>query len=436
MRMYDIIYKKRTGGVLSKDETDFFVRGVTDGSIPDYQTAALLMAIFLVGMDSEETASLTLAMAHSGDLVDLSAIPGVKVDKHSTGGVGDKTTLITAPIAAACGVPVAKMSGRGLGFTGGTIDKLEAIPGFCTALSMDDFTGQVQRIGLALAGQTGNLAPADKKLYALRDLTTTVDSIPLIAASVMSKKIAAGADRIVLDVKLGSGAFMKTSQEAETLAREMVSIGRLAGRRVTVLITDMDAPLGRAVGNTLEVVEAIEVLGGRGPQDITELSVLLAAHMVSLATDLPIDACRAQCEAVIKSGAALEKLADMVEAQRGDARYIHEPQRFSKAAVIEPFRAARDGYITHMDAEAVGHVSMMLGAGRAAADDAIDPAAGLVFTRKPGDRVEAGETLCYLHTSDAGRVAGVTDRLRDAVVITDMPEAPRPLVYAEISGQG
>jgi pyrimidine-nucleoside phosphorylase len=431
--MYSILAKKRAGLPLSGEEIGFFVAGVSDGTIPDYQTSALLMAICILGLSPEETTRLTLAMADSGERTDLSGIPGVKVDKHSTGGVGDKTTLITAPVVAACGVPVAKMSGRGLGFTGGTIDKLEAIPGLSTNLTLEGFKAQVQKIGLALAAQTGNLAPADKALYALRDLTATVDSIPLIASSVMSKKLAAGADKILLDVKVGAGAFMPTIEQAEELARCMVDIGRLAGRPVVALITDMEAPLGRAVGNSLEVEEAIDVLKGRGPADITELSLTLAAHMVAMATGDRPDHCRVRCEKALSDGSALIKLAEMVGAQGGDPRYITEDGYLAKAPIIRPFMATDSGYITRLDARLVGEASMLLGAGRTRKDQAIDPTAGLVLLNKPGDAVQAGQPVCLLHTSHNHNLSAALKVLSRAVSIGDTPPTPRPLIHTEIS---
>lgn len=432
-RIYDIIIKKRTGGALNRDEIYFVANGAADGSIPDYQLSALLMAIFLVGMNDEETANLAIAMAESGGCADLSSIPGIKADKHSTGGVGDKTTLITAPIAAACGLKIAKMSGRGLGFTGGTIDKLEAIPGFKTDLTPDEFAAQASRIGIALAGQSADLAPADKKLYAIRDLTTTVDSIPLIAASVMSKKIASGADIIALDVKLGSGAFMKSLPDAKKLAETMVEIGRLAGKKTSAVITDMDTPLGNAVGNSLEVAEAAQVLMGKGPEDITELSIILAAHMLVLAGLTSEGDARKRCEDAIKSGAALDKLCEMVASQGGDERYIRDTELFGRAPFVLPFVALESGYIGRMDAQSIGEASMLLGAGRATKDDIIDNLAGIQFIKKTGDKVTAGEAICYMHTSIEERAKQAAEKLKSAILISVSPPDKRPLVFAEIS---
>lgn len=431
--MYRILSKKRAAEALSAEEIYYFVAGAADGSIPDYQTSALLMAICILGLSPEETTHLTLAMADSGERLNLSSIPGIKVDKHSTGGVGDKTTLITAPIVAACGVPVAKMSGRGLGFTGGTIDKLEVIPGLNTALPLDSFIGQVKNIGLCLAGQTGNLAPADKALYALRDLTATVDSVPLIASSVMSKKLAAGADKILLDVKVGAGAFMPDIISATALARAMVNIGSLSGKPVTALITDMDTPLGSAVGNILEVEEAISVLKGDGPADITELSLILAAHMVSMATGDDLESSHKRCETAIKDGSALKKLAQMAAAQGGDSRYITGERAFIKAPVIEPVSAEKEGYITALNARMVGEGSMLLGAGRTRKEDIIDPTAGITLLKKPGDFVSCGEALCLLHTSNAALIPSARETVGLAYKIEGTPPAPRPLIHALIA---
>ncbi|HHW22943.1 MAG TPA: pyrimidine-nucleoside phosphorylase [Clostridiaceae bacterium] len=428
MRMVDIILKKRYGGKLTKEEIDFFVKGVVDGSIPDYQISALLMAICLKGMDDEETLNLTLAMADSGDRVDLSGIPSVKVDKHSTGGVGDKTTLILAPIVASMGVPVAKMSGRGLGHTGGTIDKLESIPGFCTELSQNDFINTVKEIGLAVAGQTGNLAPADKKLYALRDVTGTVESIPLISASIMSKKLAAGADAIVLDVKVGSGAFMKTLDEARTLARTMVKIGNGAGRKTVAVITDMDRPLGKAVGNALEVKEAIDVLSGKGPEDITEICITLAGKMLELAGKGDFDKCVSMAREALNDGRALDKLRQMIRAQKGLEKVIDDPELLPQARFVKEYRAASGGYLKSIISDKLGTASMLLGAGRATKESRIDPAAGIVLIKKPGDRVEEGEPIMILHADSEDLFEGSVSVLNEAVVISDAPPEEAPLV--------
>ncbi|MEG2174939.1 MAG: thymidine phosphorylase, partial [Oscillospiraceae bacterium] len=348
MRMVDLIRKKREGGALTHNELEFFVRGVTDGSIPDYQTAAMLMAIVFRGMTATETAQLTLLMAHSGETVDLSTIDGFKVDKHSTGGVGDKTTLIVAPIVAACGVRVAKMSGRGLGHTGGTLDKLESIPGYCTSLSTERFFEVVRETGLSIIGQTGDLAVADKKLYALRDVTATVESLPLIAASVMSKKLAAGADGIVLDVKTGSGAFMKTVDDSIALAQAMVDIGERNGRRVLALITDMNHPLGVAIGNSIEVIECIETLCGHGAEDLTRVSLELAASMLFLAGEHNLDVCHQRVAEALSSGAAFLRLRAMVQAQGGDVSVLDDTSRFAKASHTAVVKAPRSGYLTAM----------------------------------------------------------------------------------------
>ncbi len=395
MRMYDIIVNKRDGKALSQEEIRFWIDGYTKGEIPDYQTAALLMAICLQGMTSQETAWLTMAMAASGETADLSSIPGVKVDKHSTGGVGDKTTLVVGPIAAACGVPVAKMSGRGLGHTGGTVDKLEAIPGFRTVLEPQEFLEIVKREGIALIGQTGNLAPADKKIYALRDVTGTVESISLIAASIMSKKLAAGADAIVLDVKTGSGAFMKTMEDAIALAREMVAIGVHSGRETVALITDMDLPLGNAIGNSLEVREAIETLQGKGPQDFTQLCLVLAANMLFVAQRGTMEQCMEQASQALYSGTALTKFKAMVQAQGGRP----EPELLALSPCKKTVCAQRQGYITKMETRQCGIASVVLGAGRAKKEDPVDYGAGILLHVKPGDRVEAGQPLATLYAA-------------------------------------
>jgi pyrimidine-nucleoside phosphorylase len=433
--MVDILEKKRHAAKLTGEEIAFFVRGYTAGEIPDYQAAAFAMAICFAGMDSEETAALTLAMAQSGEMVDLSSLPGIKVDKHSTGGVGDKTTLIVGPIVAALGVTVAKMSGRGLGVTGGTVDKLESIPGYRTALSREEFFACVRRAGIGIAGQSGNLAPADKKLYALRDVTATVDSIPLIAASIMSKKLAAGADAIVLDVKVGSGAFLKTLEEARILAREMVAIGERAGRTTVALLTDMDAPLGLAVGNDLEVTEALEVLYGRGPADVRLLSVELAANMLHLAGKGELSACRVMAAQTLRSGAALAAFRRMVVMQGGDPAYVDDPTHFPPAPLTGAYNAPRDGFITRMDAGEIGKASMLLGAGRREKDDEIDHSAGILFQKKPGDRVTAGEMIAIFHTSNIDAYQEVGRTLGAAIAVGPESPPPRPLLYSRISMQ-
>jgi pyrimidine-nucleoside phosphorylase len=428
MRMVDIIEKKREGGRLSQEEIEFFVQGVTKGTIPDYQTSALLMAICFRGMDKAETLALTLSMAASGDRIDLSEIPGIKVDKHSTGGVGDKTTLILGPIVAACGVPVAKMSGRGLGHTGGTIDKLESIPGFRTEVEREEFIKIVQNIGLAVVGQSGNLVPADKKLYALRDVTATVRSIPLIAASIMSKKLAAGADAIVLDVKVGSGAFMKTLDEARELARAMVDIGNGAGRKTVAVITDMDRPLGKAVGNALEVREAIEVLTGKGPEDITEVCITLAAKMLELAGKGDFNTCVALAKGVVQDRIALEKLKLMIAAQSGLADVVEDPGLLPSAAHTKPYLAQEDGYLKAVISDRLGVASMLLGAGRATKESAIDPAAGIVLMKKPGDKVSKGEPIMVLHANNQSLFEASVSELDRAVIISKEPPEASPLI--------
>lgn len=379
MRMYDLIMKKRNGEALTEQEIQYMIREYVAGEIPDYQMSAFLMAVYFKGMTEEETLAMTQAVAHSGEMVDLSGIEGVKVDKHSTGGVGDKTTMIIAPIVAACGVKVAKMSGRGLGHTGGTVDKLESIPGLHTSLSREDFFNVVNQTGLSVIGQSGNLAPADKKLYALRDVTATVDSIPLIAVSIMSKKLAAGNDCILLDVKTGSGAFMKSIDDSIALAKEMVAIGENAGRKTVALITDMDIPLGHNIGNSLEVIEAVETLKGNGPEDLTEVCVHLASNMLFLAGKGTLEECRSLVREVIANGEALKRLAAMVEAQGGDSSVIFDTDKFEKAAYQHEVLAKKSGYITFMDTESCGIASAMLGAGRETKDSQIDFAAGIIL---------------------------------------------------------
>lgn len=434
MHMYDLLHKKRAGQALSPEEVRFFITGFTRGDIPDYQASALLMAICFAGMTDEETACLTREMAASGDQMDLRGIHGPTVDKHSTGGVGDKTTLIVATLVAACGGKVAKMSGRGLGHTGGTIDKLEAIPGFETQLSPRDMVRQAEAIGLCIAGQTGNLAPADKKLYALRDVTATVDSLPLIASSVMSKKLAAGCDHIVLDVKMGSGAFMKTHDEAAALARTMVAIGQANGRDTCAVITDMDRPLGRAIGNAVEVVEAIETLRGNGPADLTDVCLTLAAQMLHLCHGQEAYVCRRDAEKALKEGRALAVLRRLVEAQHGDPAYIDDPSRFPPAACQKVVLAKRSGYITHMDTREIGMAAMELGAGRETKDASIDPAAGMLLEAKPGDFVREGQPLARLLTNDGSRLIAAERRYRAALTLGDEPPAAAPLIVDILSG--
>lgn len=428
MRMVDIIGKKRDGGKLSNEEIRFFIKGYVDGSIPDYQASALLMAICLKDMDAEEASHLTNAMVDSGDRIDLSAIKGIKVDKHSTGGVGDKTTLILGPIVAALGVPVAKMSGRGLGHTGGTIDKLESIPGFLTGLSADTFINNVNEIGIAIAGQTGNLVPADKKLYALRDVTGTVQNIALIASSIMSKKLAAGSDAIVLDVKVGSGAFMKTVDEARALAKSMVSIGEKAGKKVVAVITDMDRPLGEAIGNALEVQEAIEVLSGEGPSDIREVCINLAGKMLELAGKGDFEACRAMAQNTLLDGTALLKFKQLIQKQGGSEAVAENVALLPQASHSMHYVASSSGYINAMISDKLGVAAMMLGAGRATKESRIDPGAGIVLQKKPGDSVEKGETILTMHASDSALFDAAAAELDSAIQISGEQPQHVPLI--------
>ena len=432
MRMYDVIDQKRRRGTLSAEAIRFAVEGFTRGDIPDCEMSALLMAICLNGMDETETAALTLCMADSGARMDLSSVPGVKVDKHSSGGVGDKTTLIAAPIAAACGAVVAKMSGRALGATGGTIDKLEAIPGYRTTLARDEFLSVVRHVGVSVIGQSEQLAPADKRLYALRDQTATVESIPLIASSIMSKKLAAGADAIVLDVKAGSGAFMKTAEDASALARAMVAIGENNGRRTVALITDMDRPLGLAIGTALEVEEAAATLRGSGPADLTALCLELAAHMLALSGKGDVAVCRQAARAAIDSGKAFAKLCAMVEAHGGDSSVLEGTGRFPQAAIRQEVAARQDGYITAMQSERIGMAALALGAGRAVKGDTIDPSAGIILRKKTGDAVRRGEPVAILHTNDTQRLRAGGELFEAALSYGDAPVPSRPLVHAVI----
>lgn len=402
-RFVDLIQKKKNGETLTKEEIDFMITDYVAGKIPDYQMSAMLMAIYFNGMENEELAAFTLAMRDSGDLVDLSPIEGIKVDKHSTGGVGDKTTLIVGPIVAACGVPVAKMSGRGLGFTGGTLDKLESISGFRIDLSAAEFFETVKKTGISVIGQTGNLAPADKLLYALRDVTATVDSIPLIAASVMSKKLAAGSDKIVLDVTTGSGAFMKNTRDAKKLAKHMVAIGNHAGKETVAILTGMEEPLGFAIGNNMEVKEAIEVLKGDGPEDVKEVSVALAGMMLSLGLEnVSHSQGKRMAKKVLSSGQAFEKFKEMVQAQGGDIRYVEHPEFFERDAFEGEVLAAEDGFLSGMDTEKIGVAAGLLGAGRETKDSVIDMSAGIYLKKKIGDTVKKGEpiAICYAGTKE------------------------------------
>ena len=402
-RFVDLIQKKKNGETLTKEEIDFMITDYVAGKIPDYQMSAMLMAIYFNGMENEELAAFTLAMRDSGDLVDLSPIEGIKVDKHSTGGVGDKTTLIVGPIVAACGVPVAKMSGRGLGFTGGTLDKLESISGFRIDLSAEEFFETVKKTGISVIGQTGNLAPADKLLYALRDVTATVDSIPLIAASVMSKKLAAGSDKIVLDVTTGSGAFMKNTRDAKKLAKHMVAIGNHAGKETVAILTGMEEPLGFAIGNNMEVKEAIEVLKGDGPEDVKEVSVALAGMMLSLGLEnVSLSQGKRMAKKALSSGQAFEKFKEMVQAQGGDIRYVEHPEFFERDAFEGEVLAAEDGFLSGMDTEKIGVAAGLLGAGRETKDSVIDMSAGIYLEKKIGDTVKKGEpiAICYAGTKE------------------------------------
>jgi pyrimidine-nucleoside phosphorylase len=429
VRAYDLIQKKRDGGELAAEEIRWLIEGFVREEIPDAQVAAFIMAVYFRGMSAAETAALTMAMVDSGDRLDLRGVRGRTVDKHSTGGVGDKTSLVLVPLAAAAGVRVAKLSGRGLGHTGGTLDKLEAIPRFRTTLAPDELIAQVNRIGCAIAGQSARLVPADKRLYALRDATATVDSVPLIASSVMSKKIAAGSEGIVLDVKAGRGAFMKTRGAARVLAEAMVGIGRAAGRRTVAVISAMDEPLGRAVGNALEVAEAIRTLQGEGPRDLQDLCLTLGAHMTVLAGIAPDErAGRALLLERLTRGDGLAKFRELVQAQGGDPSVIDDPERLPRAPIQRPVPSENAGTVLAMDAEAIGHAAMILGAGRARIEDRIDPGAGLVIERKIGDRVERGEAVAVAHTSDPARADEGIRLVRAAYRIGPGVPAVPPLV--------
>ncbi|QIW85742.1 pyrimidine-nucleoside phosphorylase [Bacillus velezensis] len=425
MRMVDLIVKKQNGKELTTKEIQFFVKGYTDGSIPDYQASALAMAIYFQDMTDQERADLTMAMVNSGETIDLSAIEGIKVDKHSTGGVGDTTTLVLAPLVAALGVPVAKMSGRGLGHTGGTIDKLEAIEGFHVELSKDEFIKLVNRDKVAVIGQSGNLTPADKKLYALRDVTGTVNSIPLIASSIMSKKIAAGADAIVLDVKTGAGAFMKTDEDAVNLAKAMVRIGNNVGRQTMAVISDMSQPLGFAIGNALEVQEAIDTLRGEGPEDLNELVLTLGSQMVVLAKKAEtLEEARTKLQEVMKNGKALEKFKEFLSNQGGDASVVDEPSKLPQAAYKIDVPAKEAGVVSEIVADEIGVAAMLLGAGRATKEDEIDLAVGIMLRKKVGDTVEKGEPLVTLY-ANRENVDDVTAKVYDNIRISEKAEAPK-----------
>ncbi len=428
MNFVDIIRKKRDGFALTKEEIEYFAFAAADESVPDYQLSALLMAICFNGLNEKETLELTYAMARSGDMADLSAVDGITADKHSTGGVGDKTTLVVAPIVASCGVKIAKMSGRGLGHTGGTVDKLESVPGFKTSLSTDEFISVVNSCGICVAGQSGRLCPADKKLYGLRDVTATVDNMPLIASSIMSKKLAGGADCIVLDVKCGSGAFMKDEDSAKALAEKMVEIGRGAGKKIAALITDMDVPLGRNIGNSLEIVEAVETLKGNGPEDLTEISVLLSAKILELAGRGAFEECKALAKSKIDDGSALEKLAEMVELQGGDADYIRNTALFQAARYKYNVITKESGYISHMNAEGIGSVCVSLGAGRKRKEDSIDPSAGIILYKKTGDYAEKGGVIATLYCSDDALFATAAMQFEKSLTFNSHKPEPKPIL--------
>lgn len=433
MRMYDIIAKKRDNKALEDAEIDYFIDGYTSGDIPDYQASALLMAIYFNGMNEEEISHMTLKMAHSGDVVDLSKIKGIKVDKHSTGGVGDKTTLIVGPIVASLGVKVAKMSGRGLGHTGGTIDKMESIPSMQTSISRDKFFEIVNKVGISVIGQSGNLVPADKKLYALRDVTATVNSIPLIASSIMSKKIAAGSDCILLDVKTGSGAFMETLDGSIELAKEMVKIGNNAGRETIAVITDMDCPLGNAIGNSLEIKEVCDVLKGVGPADITEVALTLAANMLYMAKKGDLKETFEMARRQIENKEAFNKLKEMVEAQGGDVSVLENTDRFEKAKTEKKVLAKTAGYIYKIDTQGIGIASVELGAGREKKGDEIDYTAGIIMNKTLGDPIKEGDVICTLYTNNESLCDKAEQTIRRSVEIKDERPKKNPLIRARIS---
>lgn len=435
MRMYDIIEKKRDGGELSESEIKWFVSGVSDGSLPDYQITALLMAIYLKGMSDAETAALTGAMAHSGNTLDLSRFANLSADKHSTGGVGDKTTLVVAPIAACLGAKIAKMSGRGLGHTGGTVDKLEAIPGYRTSLSPDEFINTAQKHGICVIGADKSLDPADKKLYALRDVTATVGCVPLIVSSIMSKKLAGGAHNIVLDVKCGSGSFMKTAADARLLAEKMVTIGKTCGKNVSAVITNMDVPLGSAVGNWVEVREAVEVLrGSRDFPDLRKVCLTLAAELVSMSRGIDEGSAERAVEDALDSGKAYEKFLEWISAQGGDIS-VFDDDSFCRAEYSMEVKSERDGYISSCNTEGIGLCAMTLGAGRAAKDDVIDPTAGILIKKKRGDFVKQGETEAVLLTSRRETLEEARRRYCESRTVTDAPPEPEPLIYEKIKGR-
>lgn len=437
MRMYDIILKKRNGEELTKEEINFVVTGYTNGEIPDYQMSALLMAIYFQKMNKRETADLTLAMVNSGEVIDLSAIEGIKVDKHSTGGVGDTTTLVLGPMVAAAGAPVAKMSGRGLGHTGGTIDKLEAFSGFSVEMTKEEFINNVNTVKLAVGGQTGNLAPADKKLYALRDVTGTVDNVSLIASSIMSKKIASGADAIVLDVKTGTGAFMKTVDDSFILAKEMVDIGDSLGRNTVGVISDMDEPLGYAVGNALEVKEAIDTLSGRGPEDLHELCMILGSHMLILAGKAKdTKEAREKLEETIKTGSALNKFKEFIKAQGGNPEVIDNPALLPAAKYVIEVKAREEGYISKIIANEIGIAALILGAGRETKESQVDMAVGVMVDKKVGEYVKIGDKIATIHANDLKKAEDAEVRIQGAYHITKEAPEKRPLVFGVVTKDG
>ena len=432
MRMYDIIEKKRDGGKLSPEEIEFFISGYVKGEIPDYQISALLMAIYFSGMDDEETAVLTKAMMHSGDLVDLSEFGEFTVDKHSTGGVGDKTSLVVAPVMASLGCKMAKMSGRGLGHTGGTVDKLESIPGFKTSIAPEEFFEQVRNTGVAVIGSTANLAPADKKLYALRDVTATVGSIPLIASSIMSKKLAAGAPNIVLDVKIGSGAFMKTEEQGRKLAEKMVNIGKSFGKNIAAVVTNMDRPLGCAIGNSLEVLEAVSVLKGNEVPDFDGVCVALASTLLSLCYGWSHEESEKRVLESINSGAALAKFREWITAQGGNDEFVDNPEALGTAAYVTEYKAEQSGYISFMNTEVIGKAAAALGAGREKTTDSVDHTAGIVLRKKTGDAVTAGETIAVLYTNKKNADADAARLLSEAITYSAEKPEEEPLIYGII----
>lgn len=435
MRMYDIIIKKRNGEALSDEEIAYFIKGYTDGTIPDYQASALLMAIYFQGMTERETATLTMEMAHSGDMLDLSAIKGKKADKHSTGGVGDKTSLVLTPLAASIGIPVAKMSGRGLGHTGGTIDKLESFPGFTTGISEEQFINNVNTIGIAIAGQTKNMAPADKKLYALRDVTGTVDSIPLIASSIMSKKLAAGADVIVLDVKTGSGAFMKTEEDSIKLAEEMAKIGNNVGRKTLAVISDMDEPLGYAVGNAIEVKEAIDTLNGHGPADLLELCLTIGSLMaIGTGKAGSTEEARRLLIEKLDDGSALKKFAEFVEAQGGDSAPVFNTELLPQASIVREVTSPVDGYVSHIESDRVGISAMKLGGGRETKESEIDLSVGILINKKVGDSVKKGEKIATLYANDNAKLEAALSELEQSYSYSQTPVERPELIKTIIGG--